>query len=280
MSDPKYCYPDSDVLKNKLNIKDENLLFEAEIELTSIRLKELQTTPINGKFDFKHLKEIHRYIFQDLYEWAGKERTVEIGKGNLFCTVACIQDYATSVFSKYYAQCYSSRNNRDSFIKVFAENYGDLNALHPFREGNGRAQREFARLVCLKCGYDFDLSCATHREMLEASILSFERGDNSRLADIFSRAVAPHKELESEIDYLKILTMDDLTIGAPAGYEYYDNADYNKYKMYEEIYKTKISRMNAEETILVANSIYIDNEPYENQSEVTAQQERQNSISR
>lgn len=162
MQDKVYCYPRSDVLINRLNITDPRALFEAEKELTYIRLKELQDNPIEGNFDFNHLKEIHRYIFQDLYDWAGKERTVEIGKGNLFCTTACIQDYARSVFDKYFNQCYASKDNLTNFISVFSANYGDLNALHPFREGNGRAQREFARLVCLECGYDFDLSVTSH----------------------------------------------------------------------------------------------------------------------
>lgn len=103
MPDSKYCYPDSDVLINKLNITNQRDLFDAEVQLTSIRLQELQKKPLKGNCDFNHLKSIHRYIFQDLYEWAGKERTVEIGKGNLFCTTPCIQDYANSVFEKYYS---------------------------------------------------------------------------------------------------------------------------------------------------------------------------------
>lgn len=63
---------------------------------------------------------------------------------------------------------------------------------HPFREGNGRTQREFARIVCLECGYDFDLSCTTHQEMLEASKLSFDRADSSLFIRIFSKAVVPY----------------------------------------------------------------------------------------
>lgn len=66
----------------------------------------MQNNPIKGKFDFKHLKMIHQYIFQDIYDWAGKERTVEIGKGNLFCTVNCIPLYAQTVFNQYYEECY------------------------------------------------------------------------------------------------------------------------------------------------------------------------------
>ena len=100
MQDSKYCYPNSNVLKNKLNIKDEQELFEAEKKLTLIRLQELQKKPVNGNFDYKHLKAIHRYIFQDVYNWAGKLRTVEIGKGNLFCTTEFLISYGESILNK------------------------------------------------------------------------------------------------------------------------------------------------------------------------------------
>lgn len=246
MPDNKYCYPDSEVLKNKLNIKDKKELFEAEKELTAIRLKELQDNPIKGKFDFKHLKDIHQYIFQDIYDWAGKERTVEIGKGNLFCTTSCIQSYAESVFNKYYYQCDNAKNNFDDFVRVFADNYGDLNALHPFREGNGRAQREFARMVCLKCGYDFNLSVATHFEMLEASKLSFDKADSSGFIKIFSKAVVPlDKVIGRDSDILSILTSDDLTIGISSDYDYYGYNEHEKADLYESIYQEKISEMDA-----------------------------------
>ena len=152
---------------------------------------ELKKKPQRGKFDFKHLKAIHKSIFRDIYDWAGKVRTVEIGKGNLFCTVVCIPSYAESVFEKYYPKCYDAKDDFDGFVEALADNYGDLNALHPFREGNGRAQREFARELCLKCGYEFDLSGTSHEEMLEASVLSFEKGDGSGFVRIFSKAVVP-----------------------------------------------------------------------------------------
>ena len=88
MGDSYYCYQGTNVLINKLNIKDGKTLFEAEKKLTLLRLKNLNNNPIKGDFDFEHLKAIHKYIFQDVYDWAGEERRVEIGKGNLFCTVS------------------------------------------------------------------------------------------------------------------------------------------------------------------------------------------------
>lgn len=276
MPDNKYCYPDTTVLINKLNIKDANQLFEAEKELTSIRLRELQEAPIKGKFDFNHLKAIHKYIFQDLYSWAGQERTVEIGKGNLFCIVACIQDYATSVFDKYYSQCYDSKNNFSDFVRNFAENYGDLNALHPFREGNGRTQREFARLVCLDCGYNFDLSCTTHKQMLEASQLSFNKGDSSGFIKIFSDALTPYDEQKIDVDKLNILTTDDLVIGPSSDYDYYKYGEYENSDIYEEIYKAKIEKMDAEKIISDARSSLIKNqEVIENQAQELKRKSRQ-----
>lgn len=247
MPDRVYCYPNSEVLINKLNITNQLELFEAETELTYIRLKELQENPIQGKYDFNHLKAIHKYIFQDIYDWAGKERIVEIGKGNLFCTTECIQSYARSVFDKYFSQCYSTKDSIDAFVVAFARNYGDLNALHPFREGNGRAQREFARVVCLECGFDFDLSSSSHAEMLEASKCSFDKGDNSAFVRIFSKALTPCDEVvERDSDRLSILTSDDLIIGSSIEYDYYDYTSTSELAVYNAHYKSKIEEMDKE----------------------------------
>ena len=193
MADAKYCYPDSNVLRNKLGITDADALLEAEIECASARLLGLQMRPVEGGFDFRHLCEIHRRIFQDLFEWAGQPRTVNIGKGNLFCLVEHIQPFAAEIFAKFYGECFAARSDRERFVRALAKHYGDLNALHPFREGNGRAQREFARELCLKCGYVFDLTHTNHQEMLAASIRSFNI-DNAELERIFDRAVNPLAE--------------------------------------------------------------------------------------
>lgn len=275
MSDSRYCYPNSDVLINKLHITNQEELFRTEVRLTSIRLQELQENPVKGKYDFAHLKKIHRYIFQDLYEWAGKERTVEIGKGNLFCTTPCIQDYANSVFGKYYSQCYGVKDNREDFIRTLADNYGDLNALHPFREGNGRAQREFARIVCMACGYDFNLSCATHQEMLEASKLSFDKGDSSGFIKIFSKAVTLLEEKRSESCDLAILTSDDLLIGFSDNYDYYDYEEHQNAGIYNKIYEAKIQKMDAEKIISDVKSNLKQNKPEKKKNKRYSQKEQE-----
>lgn len=243
MQDSIYCYSNSDVLKNKLNIQNSKDLFYAEIKLTMYRLEELIHNPIEGNFDFLHLKEIHKYIFQDLYDWAGKVRTVEIGKGNMFCPTKHIDEYAKTVFYNYYKECFKNKDDFEKFVASFANNYGDLNALHPFREGNGRTQREFARLVCLKCGYDFDLSNTTHKQMLEASILSFNKGDNSLFIDIFKNSIKRLGEEEKSKDKVQILSLDDLIydIEDTNCYDYYDKEEL--IDSYNEIYQEKINKM-------------------------------------
>lgn len=211
MSDAIYCYPDTMVLKNKLNIKESYQLLDAEIDITSKRLRQLQKNPLPGRFNFKHLCDIHHYIFQDLYDWAGKPRTVNIGKGNLFCLPEHIQSYSEDVFRNFAKDCHAAKDDPAGFVHALAGHYGDMNALHPFREGNGRAQREFARELCLACGYAFDLRKTTHQEMLKASILSFDKGDNSGLERIFQKNVLPFAQYQHPYpQYLQILSNDDL----------------------------------------------------------------------
>lgn len=214
MPDNIYCYPNSEILRNKLQIKNKTELLNAEIELTGNRLIELQKKPVNGKFDFQHLCKIHKHIFQDLFEWAGKPRTVDIGKGNLFCLVQHIPSYAASIFGNYYTDCMNAQNDKEQFVHILTEHYADLNALHPFREGNGRSQREFARELCLKCGYIFDLSKTNHQEMLEASIMSFNTGSNQKLENIFQKAITPiedYKNLKQQLkSTITTLSSDDI----------------------------------------------------------------------
>ena len=199
----KYVYPDSDVLINKFDCKDAEKLREIEALSTGGNLAYLQLHPVEGDFDFKHLKEIHHFIFQDLFEWAGQIRTVDIGKNNLFCRAQFIESYAESVFKEFFTSCYNSRTDRESFIITLAKYYSDMNALHPFREGNGRAQREFSRELCLKCGYVFDLTQTTHKEMLEASVQSFNTGNTEGFISVFRKSIVPFKEYE---DYKSKLT--------------------------------------------------------------------------
>ena len=210
----KYVYPGTSILINKFDCHNAEILRKIEILSTGGNLAYLQLHPVEGKFDFQHLKDIHYFIFQDLFDWAGQIREIDIGKGNLFCRARFINDYAETVFADFFSSCYKYRNNRKRYIEIFSSHYADLNALHPFREGNGRTQREFARELCLKCGYVFDLTQTTHNEMLSASIKSFNHGDNSEFISIFDNCIIPieeYKDYQSKLTTeLLILSKDDL----------------------------------------------------------------------
>lgn len=198
---------------NKFNCHDEKEFRRIEALSTGGNLAWLQLHPIEGTFDFNHLKRIHHFIFQDLYEWAGQIRDVAIGKNNLFCRAKHINDYAKTVFDDFYPDCRKSKDDRDKFIETLSSHYADMNALHPFREGNGRAQREFTRELCLNCGYVLDLTKIRHKEMLAASIVSFNKGDSTDFINIFRRCVIPveeYRNYQSKLtSSLLILSKDD-----------------------------------------------------------------------
>lgn len=173
MSDKVYCYPNSDVLVNKLNIKDIDRLHDAERRITMLRLDDLLNNPIKGNFDLKHLQSIHKYLFQDIYEWAGKIRIVDIAKSNMFCKVQFIDTQANEIFDKLKSDNFLKGISREEFVKKAAYYFSEINALHPFREGNGRTQREFIRELALHQGYSVHFADICENEMLSASIASF-----------------------------------------------------------------------------------------------------------
>lgn len=172
--DVKYCYPGTQVLVNKLDIQDGQQLSMAEREISIVKAAVL-TNNITGNFDLEHLKSIHKFLFEDIYEWAGKIRTVDIAKGNIFCLVQFIE--------KQFAELYENLK-RDNFLKnetdkeyvskKIAYYLSELNVIHPFREGNGRAQRIYCQQLCMNTGkFYLDFSMADEGEMLEASVDSF-----------------------------------------------------------------------------------------------------------
>ena len=180
-----YCYKDSDVLINKLNIQDGETFLKAERLYSGLRQSELLNKPIDGDLDFKHLKAIHFYLFQDLFYWAGKVRNVAIAKGNLFCLPQYIESYAKDIFSNLKRDNYYQGLSKEEFVDRITNLLADINALHPFREGNGRTQREFIRYIGIKNGYGFDWSKVSAEENIIASYES-ANGNNDKLRAIIS----------------------------------------------------------------------------------------------
>lgn len=129
--------------------------------------------PIEGKLDFNYLKNIHKFIFGDIYEWAGTIRTVNIAKGNSFCRCEFIEEQMESIMRKLEKENYLENLNIEMLAERLAYYIGEINAIHPFREGNGRTQRMFIECLALKNGFSLDFAKISNEEMLEASVQTF-----------------------------------------------------------------------------------------------------------
>jgi cell filamentation protein len=189
--DSSYCYPHSFILKNKLDIRDGMLLSEAERKLTALRIFTLQSKLVKGNFDLKHLQAIHRFIFQDVYLWAGNLRTVNIAKGNQFCNCRYIGSGSKPIFDKLRTEDHFLIGAEPEQIpEKLAYYLSEINVIHPFREGNGRAQRVFIQYLAQVAGYHVDFTEVSATEMIEASVQAFNC-DYRKMTAMFHRITTP-----------------------------------------------------------------------------------------
>lgn len=143
-----YFYPGTDILKNKLNIKDKNELKKAEYSLVAKKNTLLildRTKP--DTFDINHLKYIHKYLFEDIYPFAGELRDVEMGKGFMFgfTKVELIETSLHEILDNIDEEVIKYSSSKMFYSENLAKLYKRLIQIHPFREGNGRKIREFLR---------------------------------------------------------------------------------------------------------------------------------------
>lgn len=172
------------VLKNNLGIKDPDALNKAETDLSSLRAQELETTPLPGDFDLDHLKRVHKHLFGDIYPWAGEIRQIDIGKGNeLFAHHVHIEKEAGKIFNRLADENHLKRLDAESFSERAAYYLSEINALHPFRDGNGRVHRAFIGQIAREAGYEIEWSNISRDDMTQGAIESFY-GDSSRLAKL------------------------------------------------------------------------------------------------
>lgn len=178
--DAGYCYAGTNVLKNKLDIRDPDILHRAERDYTSVRQAELAAIGENGDFSFRHLCSIHRQLFQDIYTWAGKIRTVDISKGTVFCLVQFIEMQFEELYNKLEKENFLSdiEDKKEMSIRL-AYYLAELNMIHPFREGNGRTQRIYIEQLCRNNGrFEIDFTDVTREEMLAASVRSAKESND------------------------------------------------------------------------------------------------------
>ena len=183
-ADDTYCYPGTDVLRNKADITNAEDLDAYEGELSTLRSIEILENPIAGQFDLAHLQRIHLALFQDVYDWAGKIRTVDISRGNSrFANVRFIESAANDIFTKLAHENWLKGLDTNTLSKRLAHYLSEINALHPFREGNGRVQRIFISQLSESAGYQLDYSDLEQEQIYQAMELAFN-GNESILANL------------------------------------------------------------------------------------------------
>lgn len=182
-----YCYKGTDILINKENIRDAKALAEYEADITMIRQYELENEQtVKGKFGITHLIRIHKYIFQDVYPFAGKLRREFIAKGSTpFCDSPFIGENLQSLFRKLNKENHLRDLSAEEFSKRAAYYMSELNMIHPFREGNGRSIREFIRQLAFERGYIINWSLITSEVLLEAMITAVNKSIEPLISCIF-----------------------------------------------------------------------------------------------
>jgi cell filamentation protein len=186
--DPDYTYTDSKtgVLRNIGNISDNNALVFFESAAVAKRIKELEKSPIKIKYS-DTLFTIHKYLFQDVYIWAGQKRTVEISKGGKqFFPTSHFEPALIYIDKLIFELREIDNKNANRISRKLAEILDTINYLHPFREGNGRTQREFLRLLAFEKGYILNLNPADNTDVYERYMSGTIDGDIDKLATLIS----------------------------------------------------------------------------------------------
>ena len=183
------CYSGTTVLINKFDIREEGKLNEVEGVLTSARYAEWLRAPEVETFDFDHYRAIHRFLFSDLYDWAGEVRTVNISKkGTQFAPVEQIESQAALIFERLKTRDFFKDLSHDKFVDEIVDFYCVTNFLHPFREGNGRTQRLFLTQLIRNAGYDISFADMDTDLLMIATIQSAQ-GVTDLLKTIFSESI-------------------------------------------------------------------------------------------
>ena len=176
MPEDPYSDPVTGVLRNKLGLGSAAELEAAEREITHAALILLDESTVPPSYDLPHLQEIHQRIFSNIYEWAGQIRTVAIAKSAMFCLPQYIDTSAAIIFRDLHGEDCPRGLHRDAFTRRLAYYLGEVNALHPFREGNGRTQRAFFTQLARDAGYTLAWQHLDAARNIEAST-AIMRGD-------------------------------------------------------------------------------------------------------
>ena len=194
IQDDPYVYPGTSVLRNLAELRDAERFERFESDHCFARLLELYENPVPLGFDLNHLKQIHHHLFQDVYAWAGEFRTVNMAKGNsFFARPEYVLPELQKVLDRLASEHFLRGADSQRFCERAAYLFAEINAVHPFREGNGRAQREFLRELAVEAGYELAWDLVTQEENHAASIASFQEGSGAAFATLLNKIIRPHR---------------------------------------------------------------------------------------
>ncbi|UTX34980.1 Fic family protein [Micrococcus luteus] len=173
-----------------------------EEAVTAVRIGELRVRPIAGRFDYDHMKEIHRYVFQDVYEWAGQERVAPVDQfmtksGHRYYPAGpLLTEAAEEQYDRLARKDYLRGLSAAQFIDELAEAWGELNVVHSFREGNTRTQFVFFSQLAEQAGYEINTSAFApglplRDEFVHARFYSQDTGRNDKLSAVLNKAIKP-----------------------------------------------------------------------------------------
>ena len=185
-TDPQ-CYVGTGVLINRAGLTNQDDLDQFEIAMFLLRSED---APPSGPLDYAHYRSIHRHLFQDVYAWAGEARTIRIGKnGNWFCFPEYIDGQMERIFGELAHENRLTGLSAAQFAQRSAHYLAEINAVHPFREGNGRTQLVLLRILAQNAGFSFNFARLEPVSMINAMIASFA-GDEEPLTTIILGAIS------------------------------------------------------------------------------------------
>jgi len=198
--DPDYTYTDpiSGLLRNLQDISDPDVLLFVESGAVTKRLQELYKNPLKIK-GTDSVFEIHKHLFQDLYIWAGKKRIVEISKdGKQFFPTTNFENAFRYIDSLIVDYKKISKDNKKQLAQKLSEILDNVNYLHPFREGNGRTQREFLRLLALEKGLILNLNPPNNKSVYERYMKGTIESDLVTLTELIFELIDKNKNLTTK----------------------------------------------------------------------------------
>lgn len=208
-----YLIQGTNVLRNLENISSAEELSRFESSVSRLRMMEFLNGSPRVEPNMSGVQAIHYQLFQDVYDWAGQLRTVNIGKGeSLFLPLEFfprgIEYFVRTLKEDHFLQGLS----RDQFIERLAVNFDNLNVLHPFREGNGRTQRVFWSVLARDAGWDIHWDKISAQENIDASVQALLHVNYDPLIALFDRCVTPldgHDLAFSVLEHQSILDADE-----------------------------------------------------------------------